>query len=291
MKFGILFANTGRLSEPAAATTLARSAEDCGFESLWASHHVVVPADYASPCPYTPNGRMPGGDDVPIPDPLIWLAYIAAATDTIRLATGAVIVPLMDPLVLAKQLATLDHLSGGRVEFGVGIGWMKEEFDALRIPFEDRGGRTDEYIAAIRALWTQPVASHHGKYINFDNCILRPSPARGSIPIHIGGNSLASARRAGSYGDGFLPMSRDVEALQPLLAEMRKAAAAADRDLDDIEVTVTSTQIGRNALPELENLQKLGVSRILVPAGLFWGDPVAGLQKYHAEVIRPFTGR
>ncbi|MFD0366070.1 LLM class F420-dependent oxidoreductase [Nocardia sp. GCM10030253] len=290
MKFGILFANTGQMGEPTVATKFARVAEGLGFESLWASQHVVIPSGYTSPCPYTQTGRMPGGDEMSIPDPLVWLGYIAAATDTIRLATGAVIVPLLNPVVLAKQLATLDYLSGGRLEFGIGIGWMKEEFEAIGVPFEDRGARADEYISAIRALWTHPVASHHGKYINFDNCILRPLPAQKSIPIHIGGNSVASARRAGSYGDGFLPMTRDVSALKSLLTEMRNAAIAADRDLDDIEVTVTTTLIGRNALAELDILQSLGVSRILIPAGLFWADPASGVQKYHADVMAPFNG-
>ncbi|WP_406230584.1 LLM class F420-dependent oxidoreductase [Nocardia sp. NBC_01009] len=291
MKFGIIFANTGHLAEPAVATEFAKAAERLGFESLWASQHVVIPADYTSPCPYTHNGRMPGGDDASIPDPLVWLGYIAAATDTIRLATGTIIVPLLNPVVLAKQLATLDYLSGGRLEFGVGLGWMKEEFEALGTPFEDRGQRTEEYISAMRALWTHPVASHHGKYINFDNCILRPAPAQQSIPIHIGGNSVATARRAGSYGDGFLPMTRDIGVLKSLSTEMRKAATAADRDLDDIEVTVTTTLVGRNALPEIDILQNLGVTRMLVPAGLFLDDPVAGLQKYHANVVVPFNGR
>ncbi|WMN02134.1 LLM class F420-dependent oxidoreductase [Rhodococcus erythropolis] len=290
MKFGITFANTGHLSEPAVATEFAKVAESLGFESLWASQHVVIPADHVSPCPYTQTGRMPGGDDVLIPDPLVWLGYIAAATDTIRLATGTIIVPLLNPVVLAKQLATLDYLSGGRLEFGIGLGWLKEEFEAIGVPFEDRGARADEYISAMRALWTHPVASHHGKYINFDNCILRPSPAQQSIPIHIGGNSVAAARRAGSFGDGFLPMTRDTTTLKSLSIEMRNAAIAVDRDLDDIEITVTTTLIGRHALPEIDILQGLGVTRILVPAGLFLDDPVSGVQKYHANVVAPFNG-
>lgn len=291
MKFGMLFANTGTMGEPAVAADLARTAEGLGFESLWASQHVVVPADYASPCPYTQNGRMPGGDDVSIPDPLVWLGYISAATNTIRLATGTMIAPLLNPVVLAKQLATLDHLSGGRVEAGIGLGWLKEEFDAVGVPFEDRGARADEYISAMRALWTQPVASHHGKYVNFDNCILRPQPAQKTVPIHIGGNSVASARRAGSYGDGFFPMTREADALKSLLTEMRNAAVAQDRDLDDIEVTVSTTLIGKNALAELDILRGLGVSRVLVPAALFWGDPAAAMRRYQADVMVPFNGR
>src|SRR6476660_6665715 len=153
MKFGLMFANGGPFSEPGLAVGLAQLAEELGFESLWTVEHVVVPTAYASAYPYSPDGRMPGGEDVPIPDPLIWLAYVGGATSTIRLATGILILPQRNPVILAKELATLDRLSGGRVELGVGVGWLREEFDALGVPWERRGARTDEYVAAMRALW------------------------------------------------------------------------------------------------------------------------------------------
>lgn len=290
MKFGILFANTGQMGDPESALGLAKAAKDLGFESLWASQHVVIPSGYSSPCPYTANGRMPGGDEMPIPDPLIWLGYVAAVTDRIRLATGAVIAPLMNPVVLAKQVATLDHLSGGRVDLGIGLGWMREEFEALGVPFDGRGPRTDEYIGVMRALWSGNAATYHGRHIDFDDCIMRPAPHQNSVPIHIGGDSVAAARRAGRLGDGYLPMTRDAGTLRRLLAETRNAAAVSDRDMDDIEVTVTSTLIGKNAAAELEGYRELGVDRILVPAGMFFTDLEAGMRRYRDEVMAPMNG-
>ena len=159
MRFGIAFANTGPMAEPAAAAAFASTAESAGFESIWTVEHVVVPTEYSSPYPYSPTGKMPGSVDSPIPDPLIWLAYVAAATTQIKLATGILILPQRNPLVLAKETATLDQLSGGRLLLGVGVGWLREEFDAIGVPFGERGSRTDDAVAALRALWTQDAAT------------------------------------------------------------------------------------------------------------------------------------
>ena len=154
MHFGLAFANTGPFTEPEAATTFARAAEAAGFESLWTVEHVVVPEGYESTYPYDPSGKMPGGERSPIPDPLIWLAYLAARTERIKLATGILILPQRNPVVLAKELATLDRMSGGRMIAGIGVGWLEEEFDAIGVPFRDRGKRTDAYVEAMRALWS-----------------------------------------------------------------------------------------------------------------------------------------
>ena len=144
---------------------------------------------------------------LPIPDPLIWLAYVAAATERIRLATGILILPQRNPVVLAKELATLDHLSGGRIILGIGIGWLAEEFAAIGVPFAERAARTDDHVAALRALWSDDP-THHGEFTQFTDCIVSPRPAAGSIPIHVGGHSEAAARRAGRLGDGYFPVSR-----------------------------------------------------------------------------------
>ena len=216
MRFGIAFANTGPMVEPAAAVAFARAAEAAGFESIWTVEHVVVPTEYASPYPYSPTGKMPGTVDSPIPDPLIWLTYVAAATSAIRLATGILILPQRNPVVLAKETATLDQLSGGRLLLGIGVGWLKEEFDAIGVPFAERGARTDEAVAALRALWTQDAATHHGRFSDFTDCVLRPHPVQPSIPIHVGGHTDAAARRAGRLGDGFFPAGGDHDELARL---------------------------------------------------------------------------
>ena len=152
MKFGVMFANAGPRARPEDAVAMAQDAEAAGFESLWTVEHVVVPAGYESEYPYSADGRMPGGEDADIPDPLVWLAWVGAVTTTLRLATGILILPQRNPVVLAKELATLDLLSGGRVVLGVGVGWLREEFDALGVPFEERAARTDEYVEALRVL-------------------------------------------------------------------------------------------------------------------------------------------
>src|SRR6476620_8322539 len=176
MEFGIVFANTGARTQPDDAVAMAQAAEEAGFDSLWTVEHVVVPAGYESSYPYSKSGRMPGTEDAPIPDPLIWLTYVAAATSTIRLATGILILPQRNPVVLAKETATLDQLSGGRLLLGIGVGWLKEEFDAIGVPFAERGARTDEAVTALRALWTQDAATHHGRFSDFTDCVLRPHP-------------------------------------------------------------------------------------------------------------------
>src|SRR5205823_1109354 len=165
------------------AIELAQAAEAAGFESLWTVEHVVVPAGYQSTYPYAEDGRMPGPENLPIPDPLIWLSFVAAVTETIRLGTGILILPQRNPIVVAKEIATLDHLSGGRVELGVGAGWLEEEFDAIGVPFEDRGRRLDEHIEALRALWTGDPATFDGDLVQFGAVHSNPKPDQHPIPI------------------------------------------------------------------------------------------------------------
>ena len=206
MKFGLRYCNTGRYTDPARAVELVQAGEAAGFESAWTVEHTVIPRGYQSPYPYTADGKLPGGEgDFVLPDPLIWMAYVAAATTRINLATGILILPQHNPVVCAKQVATLDAMSGGRVLLGIGVGWLKEEFDAIGVPFADRGRRTDEYIVAMRALWSQDVPSYHGDYVNFTDAFMRPKPTRGSVPIIIGGQTPPAARRAGTADYRGLP--------------------------------------------------------------------------------------
>ena len=158
MKFGISFVNIGPFADPDAAAAFAIAADGLGFESIWTVEHVVFPARFESRYPYTADGKVPGGDlEAPLPDPLIWLSYVAAVTSQIRLATGVLILPQRNPVVLAKELATLDHLARGRVVLGIGVGWLEEEFEAIGVPFAGRGRRADEYVgSAARAVVAGP---------------------------------------------------------------------------------------------------------------------------------------
>lgn len=268
MNFGLRYCNIGRYTDPANAVELLQAGEEAGFESAWTVEHTVIPAGYESTYPYSPSGRMSPRDDFPIPDPLIWLSYVAAATARIRLATGILILPQHNPVITAKQVATLDCLSGGRMLLGIGVGWLKEEFDTIGAPFAGRGERTDEYIAAMRALWSMEIPSYHGRYVNFDQTYCLPQPPKGSVPIIIGGHSKAAARRAGKLGDGFFPARGTPEDLIELA---RQSAQENGRDPDAMEITASAPE----DLEDLQRLAALGVSRVLLPVSPMPGMAVA----------------
>lgn len=265
MKFGIAFANAGPMSDPTMAVATARAAEAAGFESLWTVEHVLVPSGYESEYPYDSSGKMPGGEEFDIPDPLIWMAYVAAVTSTINLGTGILIVPQRNPAVLAKEVATLDVLSGGRMLLGVGAGWLEEEFDALGVPFKDRGRRLDSHIATMRALWAEDQATVNDDFTSFANCVSLPKPTGRSVPIVVGGHSEPAARRAGRLGDGFFPGRGSHEEVAHLLEVMRAAADDAGRDADAIEITASGAGLfGPEPEAELEALTELGVDRAII---------------------------
>jgi probable F420-dependent oxidoreductase len=282
MKFGIGFATSGKFSDPGLLAHLATTAERCGFESLWSVEHVAVPVKHL-PYPGSKDGSMPGGDDVAIPDPLIPLAYVAAVTKTIKLATGILILPQRHPIYTAKEVATVDVLSGGRVILGIGSGWMKEEFEALGIDFHHRGAMTDEAIQALRALWKDGAASFEGKHFRFGPLHSNPKPVRRDVPIHVGGHSTAAARRAGRYGDGFFPTVMNPEKLKELFSTVRSEAQKAGRNPDAIEFSCLT----RSFKPDdLKMLADMGVSRVVVnPPGTKPEVVTRGLEKFREEVI------
>jgi probable F420-dependent oxidoreductase len=232
-------------------------------ESTWAVEHVVVPAAYHSTYPYDETGRMPLRDGDPIPDPLEWISFGAGATTRLIFGTAVLILPEHNPVHLAKRLATIDVLSGGRVLLGIGVGWLEEEFDAVGVPFADRGARVDEYVAAMRVLWNDDVATFDGRFTAFSEVSSRPRPVRaGGVPIIVGGHSPAAARRAGRLGDGFYPFGIGPTELIDLLAIMRDAATKAGRDPDGIEITTTSPRDAEAA----RQLADVGVSRFVLSA-------------------------
>jgi len=282
MKFGLMFVNSGPFSNHDLLAHLAQTAEQCGFESLWTVEHVVIPKDYQSPYPYSKSGKIPGGEDVPIPDPLIPLSFVAAITTKIRLATGVVILPQRHPLYLAKEVATLDLLSGGRVILGVGSGWLKEEFDALGLDFNTRGKRTDEAIQAMRSCWRDNPSTFRGEHFDFGPVRSFPKPTHNGVPIHIGGHSSAAAKRAGRFGDGFFPALGEIPKLQELFGTMREAAQKAGRDPDQIELSCAT----RPALDSVRAAADIGISRVVVAPPAFDRDELSrGLEKIGNEVI------
>jgi probable F420-dependent oxidoreductase len=284
MKFGVIPPyGIGPVESPDFAVAFARLAEAHGFESLWVVEHVVMATEYRSVYPYDPSGRSPFTAEVAQPDPLVWLGYVAAATTRIRLATGVLILPQRNPLILAKELATLDRLSGGRVELGIGMGWVREEAEAVGAPFDDRGRRADEYVAVMRTLWREPVASFAGDYVRFAGMVSRPAPLQpGGVPIVVGGHTPAAARRAGRLGDGFFPLGVSDERLGELRAIMAEAARAHGRDPDAIAVTCLGTPDARAA----ERYARLGVDRMVIAALQPDLDALARVfERFRREVI------
>jgi len=276
MKFGLAFASsigTGSQS----ALEICRTAEAVGFDSVWGGEHVIRPDHIESPYPYTADGAMPGEAETPIPDPLIWLAYVGAVAPTLRLGTCILIVPQRNPLVLAKELATLDHLTDGRVELGLGVGWMREEFEALGIPWERRGARNDEYVAAMRALWAGPHAEYHGEFVDFPPATCNPRPVNGSIPILVGGDTPAAIRRAARLADGYFPGTTDPEELAGLIQAVRVAVEKEGRDPESIAIHAIFGPQMADPVKGAEQLAKLGVDRVMVPAFFFAGP--GGMEK------------
>ncbi|MEZ5272988.1 MAG: LLM class F420-dependent oxidoreductase [Ilumatobacteraceae bacterium] len=234
MKLGLMFANTVWGASAEGAVAIAQAAEAGGFESIWTVEHVVVPSGYESKYPYDPSGKMAGGaEEFDLPDPLIWLSYVAARTSTIKLGTGILILPQRNPLIVAKELASLDALSGGRMICGIGVGWLEEEFDALGVPFHDRGARCDDTVDVLRKAWTGQKVSHASAFTTFTDCISLPRPANGTVPIVVGGDSPAAARRAGRLGDGYFPGNGAIDHLRGRIDIMRRAAGGGPRPRRD----------------------------------------------------------
>jgi len=293
MRFTLHFGNN-TFPDLAGAARMVKIAEAAGFDSVVTVDHVVFPHNYTSVYPYSPTGRLPGGPDGALPDPLIWMAAMAAVTTRLRFMTGVIILPLRNPLVLAKQVATLDHLSGGRIELGIGVGWLKEEFEALGVPFEKRGKRSDEYIAAMRRLWAGNAASFDGEFVKFHEVSSNPKPVRRTVPIVIGGHSEAAARRAGRLGDGFFPSVGTQVDVVPLFDIVRKSAQAAGRDPKSIEILAGCPDLlpgsGKDAKAAIEARARQGVGRIVLPVWRFLPDLESGLGEFGQKVIRPFSG-
>lgn len=287
MKFGILPPYlAGKAADPEWMLGFARHAESVGFESIYLAEHIVLPTVYQSRYPYSPDGRIPLADDCPLPDPIEVLSFLAAVTDRIVLATGMLILPQHNPVILAKRLATLDVLSGGRVRLGVGIGWLREEFAALGVAFEGRGSRTDEMIAAMRELWTADEASFHGAHFSFSRVVCRPRPLQpGGVSIHIGGHSNSAARRAGRLADGFQPLGLESGALAEKRAVMRAAAADAGRDPDAVELSLLGV-VGMTTRDDVKRAEDDGAVRLVMgTASGDWGELKDQMSRTAEELI------
>ena len=283
MKIGLIPINI-RMESLENLVGLAQFVESRGFESVWTFEHVMVPVEYESKYPYNKEGKMGGGSDNPFLDPLIALTAVAAHTSTLRLGTGVNILSQANPLLLAKQAASLDVLSGGRFMLGAGIGWLKEEFDAMGVPFERRGARYDDYVVAMRKVWSGEVVEHQSDFINWTNFQSYPTPVQeGGIPVIIGGSKGKIFERIARLGDGWFAPTNDAAGLAPMLEPLKAACKDIGRDYDSVEIT--SMWDNQGGLDAIKAFADIGVSRVLVPMFALGKDPMAGISQLADEIV------
>ena len=252
------------LTPPAFVAEAAELVEAAGFHSIWLPEHVVFFPEYKSRYPYTPHGRIPG-EPVRILDPISALTFIAARTRRIRLGTGICLVPLRNPVYTARTVADLDYLSGGRVDFGVGIGWLKEEFENLQMDFSTRAARTVEYIEVMQALWAPGVSEYRGDTYELKACYSNPKPVQQPHPpIYFGGESEAAMDRVASHGNGWYGFNRDAEAAREGIARLEAHLRDAGRARSDVQVLIGSNfhPVTRETVAQYEDA---GVDQLLVP--------------------------
>lgn len=280
MKMALFGIGSGPCADPHVAREVARAAEAAGFESLWTGEHVVLPDPQAPPSPVPP--------EFPMLHPSTILAYLAGVTERVKLGTGIVLLPQRNPVVLAKELASLDVVSGGRLLFGLGVGYLEAEFRALGVSFHDRGARADEYIDAIHALWTQQKPSFRGPTVSFDGVQARPRPVQQPHPpFIIGGMSDAAYRRAAARGNGWYGFALDLDATARAIEDLSRARRDVERPaaLGALEISVTPSFVpDRDSVGRLEDL---GVHRVVsLMRGRDRDSLLAFVEKLASETIR-----
>lgn len=252
----------GSGADRAVIDAVASAADSCDFATLWSGEHVVMVDRPASRYPYSADGTIAVPAVANWLDPMITLSFAAAASSRIVLATGVLLLAEHNPVIVAKQAASLDRLSAGRLTLGVGIGWSREEFDALGVPFERRGARTAEYVAAMRTLWRDDIASFHGEFATFDSVRVNPKPVRDRrIPIVVGGNSEAALRRVVAWADGWYGFNLDIAAVRECVARLERLCAQSGRDLRELRLAVA---LGNPRRDDLGALVQLGVDELVL---------------------------
>ena len=287
MKVGAVVPIASGNADAGFLAALGSGLEERGFESVWIPEHVVLFDDYESSYPYTPDGRMPLPADAGLIDPFCALAFLAAETSALRLGTGVCIAGQRNPVYTAKYVADLDVLSGGRVEFGVGLGWLREEYEALGVPWQGRGRRTDECLDVMRSLWTEEISSHDGPLYELPATRMYPKPLqRPHPPIHIGGDSDSALRRVAARGQGWFGMGHTPDGLGERLDRLSDALQETGRSLSEVEVSI-SPPLGACDANMARAFAEVGVDRLIVPLFAPGIDAMmAALDEAAAEFIR-----
>lgn len=303
MKFGCHLPMYGPVGTRHGVITFARRMEALGYDSLWASDHVVIPHRIASRYPYSPTGKFPLAPEVPFLEPLTTLALVAGVTERVRLGTSILVLPHRNPVLAAKMAATLDHLSGGRLVLGVGVGWMREEIELLGGDYDRRGAWSDEALIVMRACWRDARTVHHGEFFSFDELGVFPKPTRGDIPILIGGHTPRALRRVVQLGDGWHAAFITPEALKADIARLREECARQKRPFDQVTISVRaglslrSAPLGSDRKPlqgsrdqviaDLAAFRDLGVESMLLETRYRDLDDMIGIYEAFAADIRP----
>lgn len=262
MRVGLHALGIGPGAHPEVIAAVARAAEDHGFATLWAGEHVIMVDRPGSPYPYSADGTIAVPAAADWLDPMIGLSFAAAATSRIRVATGILLLPEHNPVIIAKQAASLDRLSAGRFALGVGIGWSAEEFEALGVPFARRGARTAAYVEAIRTLWSTEVSSYRSEFVTFDSIRVNPKPARGRLPVLVGGNSEQALQRVADWGDGWYGFNlADVGAVRDRVETLRAMCTRRGRDVRSLDIAVALQNPGPE---DRQPLRELGVAELVL---------------------------
>jgi len=272
---------------------VAVEAERLGFDGISFPDHVVYPLGHSSRYLYTTDGSTPWDEWMDWPDPFAAMAAVAARTQRLQLLTGILVLPLRHPLLVAKSAATVDVISGGRLGIGTGVGWLREEFEALGLDYARRGRMTDEAIEVLRRLWTGEPTAHEGETWSFPELTVRP-PAAHRIPIYVGGKSRAALRRAGRLGDGFMPPVGSEQETADLIAEVERVRVEAGRGEEPFEVIAAATVA--DDVADFRRLAELGIDTVRVDPFALYVQKYGGLTleqrrealaRYAAEVIEP----
>lgn len=288
MQIGLFAPLANPWSTPEYMATLAAAADERGFSSIWVAEHVVLFDEYASRYPYAADGKIPAGGENGVFEPFTSLAFLAAHSSRIRLGTGICLVPQRNPVYTAKEVAAVDWLSNGRVDFGVGVGWLAEEFRAVDVPFAKRGERCREYLEVMRRLWCDDVSEFSGEYYELPGCRQYPKPIqKPHPPIHFGGESDAALRRVADLGSGWYGFAREPEQVPEAIERLERLLAERGRSRSEITVSISPYMLGVDA-EKAKRYADAGVDQLilLVLAGTPDGA-VAALDELAETILRP----
>ena len=260
MKLGVFASFATPQATPEVIARTATRVEEAGLDSLWMGEHVVLFDEMEFGYPGSRDGRLPIPEGAGMPDTVATFAFLAAATKTLRLGTGITLIPQRNPLYTAKEFATLDWLTGGRIDLGIGVGWCKEEVLGCGYDFADRGERCDEIVGLMKRLWTEERVTHDGKHFQLQSCRLDPKPVQTPLPIIVGGHSRRAMRRTAETGDGWYGFALNPELTKDLLAILDEQLAAAKRSRDSCQVIVTPSRLDEDRVREFKDL---GVDRLV----------------------------